>query len=57
MEIKYKCECGYKGPAAWINKIEPADGGHWESEYRGCPECERKVKEMQAFKIIKGDDK
>ncbi|AZO95252.1 hypothetical protein [Halocella sp. SP3-1] len=57
MKIKYKCECGYIGPAAWVTKVEPAEeGGYWEKEYFGCPECQRQVAEMERVGIVQGVD-
>ena len=39
MVQKYKCECGYVGSLEWVKIQEKRDGGIWESEGLGCPEC------------------
>jgi hypothetical protein len=36
---KYRCECGYTGRLEWVKKREKRDGGTWETEGLGCPEC------------------
>ena len=56
IDVKYKCECGYEGPAKWLTEVTEADDGHWEREYRGCPRCKKTTNEMEAIGIIKGDD-
>ena len=52
----YKCKCGYKGELEWVKKREKRDGGIWESEGLGCPDCKRLLSSGKINEINERDN-